>query len=165
MPTETPTFDWVVLLDVQGLFGGRDLWLAADGTAHCRTVGPPRQGEARLPERRFSFTAPAGDLDELRRLLAARDVAAIRTPARYGVPDEARPVICVQSGGERHAVAKWARDVHPEFDAIYGLLVRIVNRGAAGTPIAERARGRNWHPAGFPDRQAILDLDTLEPNA
>ena len=159
MQTDGPAFDRVVLLDVQGLFGGRDLWLAADGAAHCRIVRPPREGESGLRETRFAFTMPQAELDALRRLLEQHDVSGLQTPNRYGVPDEARPVLCVQSGPDVRAVGKWANDAHLEFDAICRFLIRLVELGARGAPAAECAYDRNWQPPGFPDRQAILDLD------
>ena len=37
--------DQVVLLDVQNLWGGRDLWVSSDGKAFCRIVSRPKKGE------------------------------------------------------------------------------------------------------------------------
>jgi len=158
MPTERAIFDRVILLDVQGLFGGRDLWIAADGEAHGRIVRPPGQGQSSLQETRFCLTVPAAEMGELRRLLERHDVGAIQTQSRCGVPDEARPVLCVQCGGEIRAVGKWANDAHPRFDAIYRFLIRISELGAAAAPAAPRPWDRNWQPPGFPQRRTILDL-------
>lgn len=155
--TDEHAFDRIVLLDVQGLFGGRELWLSADGSAWARTVGPPRQGDPRLPERRWAFTVDPSDMDELARLLAEHDLAEMRIPDRPGVPDEARPIVCVQRGEDLRAVAKWARDRHAGFDAIYGLLKRLVNRTAeAGGP---KPAWDGQAPPGFADRQTIRNPD------
>jgi len=159
MMTERNEFDRVVLLDVQGLFGGRDLWLAADGSAWARTVGPPEAAKPRLPEGRLKFTVPPEDMDKLTRLLAEHDLAEMAIPDRPGVPDEARPIVCVQRGDELCAVAKWARDRHAAFDAIYGLLKRLVRR-AAEPGGAKKAKWKGEAPPGFPDRQTIRQLDS-----
>lgn len=156
MQMEGCAFDRVLLLDVQGLFGGRELWLAADGSAHARVVGPPAPGQAMLGERRFTFTVGPGELAELARLLARHDLTKMRTPNRYGVPDEARPVVCVQAGRKIHAVGKWANDAHAEFDAIYLFLTRLVNREAQAA--AGEGKWDGEVPPGFPDRQTAQAL-------
>jgi len=156
MATDTRDFDRVVLLDVQGLFGGRELWLDSDGSAWARVVGPPAPGQAQLPERLLAFTVPAPDMEELARRLAENDPAGMRIPDRPGVPDEARPIVCVQRGEDLRAVAKWAGDAHAEFDAIYRFLIRLVGRAVEAG--GEEASWDGEAPPGFPDRRTIRDL-------
>ena len=97
---EVGTFSQIVLLDVQGLFGGQDLWLSSDGKAVCRFVG---QGVPQ--ETRFEFEASREQLARLRDALQKHDFSSIRTPRRDGVPDEAHPKIFVVSGSYQVAVA------------------------------------------------------------
>ena len=162
MASELGGFDWAALLDVQGLFGGRDVWVTTDGTAYCRTVGPPAAGQARLPETRVRFALNEADRDALARVLAEGDLAEIHTNQRYGVPDEARAILCVQRAGQRTAVGKWAGDPHAEFDAIYRLFVRIAGRAAEQNPQDADEWEATRRAAGLPPRRDVLDLDTLE---
>ena len=164
METKLLGFDRVVLLDVQGLFGGCDLWLSAAGSAQCRIVRPPGGGGPGLRETRHAFTVPHADLDALGKLLTGHDLATMQTQNRYGVPDEARPVVCVQSGENIRAVGKWAGDVHPAFDAIYGFLRRLVEQAAAGSLPLRDAPSSDFPPPGFPDRHTIDALDILTPD-
>jgi hypothetical protein len=44
-------------------------------------------------------------------------------PDRNGIPDEARPsLLFVTRLGQRVHLSKWARDAHPDFDAVYRYL-------------------------------------------
>ena len=156
---EVGTFSQIVLLDVQGLFGGQDLWLSSDGKAVCRFVG---QGVPQ--ETRFEFEASREQLARFRDALQKHDFSSIRTPRRDGVPDEAHPKIFVVSGSYQVAVAKWNNDKNADFDAVYNILLEIAESGKKGKQLSVGKVDRNeicdwdWKPSGFPDNQYIRDL-------
>jgi len=152
-------FDQAVLLDVQGLYGGRDLWLSSDGKAVCRFVG---QGVPQ--ETRFEFEASREQLARLRNALQKHGFSSIWVPRRDGVPDEAHPKIFIASGSHQVAVAKWDNDKNADFDAVYNILLEIAESGKKGKqlPVDKVDRNQNcdwgWKPSGFPDNQYIRDL-------
>lgn len=131
----------VTLRDVQGLFGGRDVWIAADGACHVRVMD-------RGVEKRYAGKIP---MDELKALLATHDPKKIRIPERPGVPDEARPTLIVRSAEEVVKVAKWANQKHAGFDAIYGWIVKKAEDVAQGAPALEGRYDPAWKPDGFKD--------------
>lgn len=130
------TFDSVVLNDVQGLYGGHDFDLKRDGTWVMVEV-TPRKG---LHARRFEGKASEADIAAFINLLQEHDFLSIRTSDRPGVPDEALPTITVSlTGHESVTKRKWARDKHPDFDAIYGWIMVRCRAAAAGKPVHEGA--------------------------
>ncbi len=113
-------FATVTLRDVQGLFGGRDLDLQADGSVTLRSIKPPQR------ERTVRAKTDLAVVAELNALIQEHDFFSLQTKARAGVPDEARPTIQVTlPSGAYREVAKWANDRHPGFDAIYGRLLSL----------------------------------------
>lgn len=158
MTTDQDAFEQIVLFDVQGLWGGRDLWISADGKAICRVVKHPGGSATGLHEARYTCSVPSNELTSLAQKIADNDFFQLKTPDRYGVPDEARPVVFVKSASRSRAVAKWANDAHPAFDAIYAALMRIVRLAEKGAPAKECPYDRDWTPPGFPDNTALDDL-------
>ncbi len=155
--SDTARWDSVVLLDVQGLFGGRDLWIAADGKAVCRIVSPPGRGEKGLQETRYEFDLSEEQRAALNELLRKHDFFSIRIRDRPGVPDEARPTVFVTSGARSHAVGKWANDRHRNFDPIYQALLGIADSAKKGEPVHRGAWDRTWWPEGFPESGQIRE--------
>ncbi len=155
-PAKVATLGQVVLLDVQPLFGGRDLWINSDGKGECRVIAPSKKkGRPGLWEQRYAVSVDKKTRDALLRLINARRFFTLRTRHRPGVPDEARPVIFVRVGDTGRAVGKWANDVHEDFDAIYKDLKGIVDKARAGRPIHEGAFVQEYVPKGFPRRSAL----------
>ena len=152
------TLDQVVLLDVQGLWGGQDLWVSIDGKAICRFVKPPEKGESGLQETRYAFVLSEEQRATLRELITKRSFFSIQTKDRYGVPDEARPNLFVKSGSKSHAVGKWANDKHKDFDPVYEFLLKIVEAGKKGKQIHRGQFDWNWKPDGFPDSKTIWNM-------
>lgn len=131
----------LTLRDVQGLWGGRDVWIGADGAAHVRVVD-------RGAETRFQGKVP---IDALQALLAKHDLRAIRIPDRPGVPDEARPVLILRTEKDVVRVAKWAGQKDADFDALYGWLLTQAE-AVARSPALHRGRwDPAWKPPGFLD--------------
>jgi hypothetical protein len=161
--SESDELGQVVLLDVQGLWGGRDVWISMDGKAVCRLVTRPQKGQSGLQETRYSFELSKEQLATLAECLKKHNFLAIKTTDRYGVPDESRPVIFVKSSEGTHAVAKWANDKHKDFDPIYESLVKIAESGTKGTEIGQGSVERGWYPNGFPENKAIWNMTKTEP--
>ncbi len=157
-------FDQVVLLDVQSLRGGVNLWISGDGNAVCCFVKPPQKNETGLQEIRYSFKLSGQQAAALSDLLNRHDFFHIRTADRYGVPDEARPVLFVKSGGRTHTAAKWAGDRHRHFDPIYEFLLKIARSGRAGAEAGKGAFDGNWKPEGFPENRAITYMTRPNPD-
>ena len=83
----------VVLLDVQGLHGGQDLWISGDGKAVCRFVTPPTQGQYGTQETRYTFNLTPKQMANLLAAVNKHSFFTLKTKDRSGVPDEARPSI------------------------------------------------------------------------
>ena len=140
----------VVLRDVQGLFGGQNLWASADGTAFVQTVGHS-QAVAGLAERRSRLKLTAAQWSEIERLVGAHGLLTLKTPQRSGVPDEAHPNISlVTRSGTKVEVGKWADDKVPDFDAVYQYLLQLTaSASATGELLNEGLYDWKWHPDGF----------------
>ena len=151
-------FDQVILLDVQGLWGGTDLWISSDGKAVCRFVTPSEKGESGLQESRYAFVVSKEQRSSLLKLIKKHSFFSIRTKDRYGVPDEARPNIFVKSGSKEHAVGKWANDPHKDFDQIYQFLLKIAESGKKGKKIYRGTFDWNWKPENFPENKSIWEM-------
>lgn len=161
---ETDILDQVILLDMQGLGGGTDLWISKDGRAVCRFVKPPAKGELQLQETIYSFKISGEQHASLYELVKKYDFWGIESSDRYGVPDESRPVIFMKSGDKIHAAAKWANDKHMKFDPIYMFLLNIARSGKDGTIIRKATYDRNWGPDGFQSNKSVRDMTIPKPD-
>jgi hypothetical protein len=99
----------VILLDVQGLFGGWDVWVSSEGDAFSRTVTPPGRGDHGLQEVRYRFALSDDDRAALFDLIREHDFLDIMMRDRPGIPDETRPAIYVKTADTERLVSKWAR--------------------------------------------------------
>jgi len=150
-----PRFEQVVsimVLDVQGLGGGKALFLKKNGTTIVQVVTPPKTPypEGGLTERRFQFALGMDEIAKAIDLLREHDFLGIKIKDHPGGVDEARPNIIVRfSTGEVKLVAKWANDVHPQFDPIYWGLLRITDRTLSMKPIKTGRYDERWLPEGF----------------
>jgi hypothetical protein len=143
---------WVMLRDVQGLWGGRNLYLARDGTAYAQIVTPPRSPyrEGGLDEQRFQLNLAKEEVDSFINLLNKHDFLGITIRSRPGVPDEGRPSLLVRfSSGEQKTVEKWANDKHADFDAIYSWLLSLTKNMAGMKPILDGRYDEKWSPENF----------------
>ncbi|HVS38202.1 MAG TPA: hypothetical protein VMS17_21765 [Gemmataceae bacterium] len=149
----------VVLLDIQGLFGGQDIWIAEDGAAFAQVVEPVRgKGAWGFHVRRYRLHVPLNQITDLERLVATHDFLRLKNPTRPGVPDEASPMISlVTKAGDAFCVGKWANDKNSDFDPVYDLLLNLLK--AEDKQLIEEQQGPidwSWHPDGFPARQEVL---------
>jgi hypothetical protein len=143
----------IVLLDIQGLWGGRDLWIDAGGVAYCRVVG--RENVSRF----YRFELPKALIRGLYSTFEQNEFSELETNKRHGVPDEAYPIIYMKTVASEGAVGKWANDKHKAFDAIYQHLLRIAKACESGTEID--TDGENWLPGTFPTRASIYVFEKL----
>ncbi len=150
--------DQIVLLDVQGLHGGRDLWIAADGSGTCRVVRAPEGEEPGLQSTRYSVRLSKEQQAAIVELVKKHDYFSIKTSNRIGIPDEAFPYILIKSGQKTYAVGKWQSDKHPQFDPIYQALLNIVNTAKKGEVNKKGSYDMDWQPEGFPGYLKIWTL-------
>lgn len=155
--------DQVVLLDVQSLWGGLNLWISADGKAICSFVKPPApeaKGATVFQESRYEIVLSQEQRAGLLGLVNKHGFFSIKTRERSGVPDEARPMIYIRSGARTHAVAKWADDTHVDFDPIYKFLRKTAESGKSSEAIYQGAY-KNWEPAGFPAAVSLAKMTSI----
>lgn len=136
-------FQTVELRDVQGLFGGRDICIDANGHIQVKIVQPNETG---LVERVYVSQIPPDRIAEIEQILDARDFFGMETPDRAGVPGEARPALTVSlASGFHRTVGKWAGDEHEDFDAIYAMLLDLGRQAAKPENLATKGPyNRNW---------------------
>jgi hypothetical protein len=139
-----PESDWpkckVALRDIQGLFGGQDVYVDGSGDCIVRLV---EKGN----EKRFSLKLAQEEAAALRRMCIRSDLADLKIKERPGVPDEAHPEISLTSAaGETRKAAKWANDKVPAFDKVYAVLVGISKRTADLKPTYEGKYDPAWKP-------------------
>ncbi|RLB52933.1 MAG: hypothetical protein DRJ42_13415 [Deltaproteobacteria bacterium] len=153
-PTSDPTleeasgeFEWLMFHDIQGLHGGRALYIRPDGTmvAQKVSVGEPYG----LRDNRFEGALDADARARIAELLVEHDVRAMVVPNRPGIPDEARAVLVVRfrDGTVTH-LAKWNGVRYEPFSALYRHLMGIADALAAGSPSHEGAFDYSWRPDG-----------------
>lgn len=147
MNEDTP--QTVMLKDVHPLHGGRNLYLRGDGTGFCQVVNWETKASS-LYERRYRIAVSHDWMLRLAHLMRSPAFSSPSSPARPGVPDEAKPAISVAfvSGTTLH-VSKWANDTYPAFDQIYEVLLAEVQSAQRATPVHEGTYDARWAPEGF----------------
>ena len=117
---DATSFQKVILRDVTVLRGGRVVEVQSDGAVEVTIVAPGGK------ETHYAMQISREKVAELANLLAEHHFNDIEIEFRAPVPDEARPEIeVVWATGESVVKAKWANDVHPDFDAIYQWLLQL----------------------------------------
>lgn len=155
-------FSKIVLLDVQGLWGGRDLWLSSNGTGMCRVVD--QSGDTANPglsEKRYRLAISQTEVDALRSVLGRWDFATIKSSSRPGIPDEARPRIYLDDGNKVNVAYRWMGDIKKgdAFQEIYVALKKVVQAAAKGNPVHSGALNWKWYPEGFPELDVIRSME------
>ncbi len=146
-PLDPADFTRLVLRDVQGLHGGRNVYVGNDGNVTVQAVTPTETG---LREQRFEFRLTDDERQALRQLLVQHPPRKIRIPLRPGIPDQARPEITlVATGGLATTIAKWDDERHPDFDALYARLQHYEAATKKRRPVWEGRYDHDWRPAGF----------------
>jgi hypothetical protein len=121
----------LVLLDVQGLWGGQNLYVWGDGAVVVQMVG-----DGCHQERRYRLNWDEARIRELEDLLRRHNFFRLHlAKPRLMLPDGGYPQLRVRlASGEEHATAKLANDKHRDFDAIYEWLLERVKEAEAGQP-------------------------------
>ncbi|MCC6487810.1 MAG: hypothetical protein IT364_09950 [Candidatus Hydrogenedentes bacterium] len=145
-----------LLLDVQGLFGGWDVWVGAQGDAYSRSVTPPDRGQHGLQEVRYKFALSAEERAALFDLIRKNDFFNIIMRERPGIPDEARPAIWVKTASGSRLVSKWAGVENEDFDAIWAFLLNLTPSGEKDTELYRGDFDWQWQPDGFTERELLL---------
>ncbi len=110
----------IELYDVQGLWGGRRIYVESARRAVVQLIQPGNF------ERRYEFAPGEAEIKSLLDLFVENDFLTIRPGERPGIPDETRPSITLlNAAGDKCAVAKWAGVKDERFDALYRTLLRL----------------------------------------
>ncbi len=155
-------FSKIVLQDVQGLWGGRDLWLSSSGTGMCRVVDhsddPANPG---LQEKRYRIAISQTEVGALRSVLGRWNFVAIESSSRPGIPDEARPRIYLDDGKKANVAYRWMGDVNKgdAFQEIYVALKKVVETAARGNPVHSGTLDWKWYPEGFPKPEMVRSME------
>lgn len=143
-------FEWLMLRDVQGLYGGRVIYVLPDGSLVAQKVMP---GPGGLHDQRSEGSLDADGRRRLADLLVEHELRTMEVPSRLGVPDESLAVLTVRfRDGAVVNAQKWNGVAHAGFSAIYGHLMGIATELApqASAPVRYdhgwRPEGVNWSP-------------------
>lgn len=120
-PQNTPEFAWLMLTDIQGLYGGRALYVLPNDGFVVQIVGPSPHG---LEDRRYTGALSEAQRAGITALLEQHDLRTMQVPQRPGIPDEVLVQLNVGfADGTEAQAAKWSGVAHEGFSALYGHLV------------------------------------------
>jgi hypothetical protein len=154
--TDPVPIEAAILLDVEGMHGGRNLWLASDGTAVVQVVGHVTQAVGGLPEKCYRVRFGKAAVTEVERLVGAHRFLDLNLTLRVGPPGGGHPEIAVLTkAGGRGASIKREDDKHPDFDPLYAHLLLLAQKLDGAELIHEGAFDWDWHPDGFPSPKEI----------
>ncbi len=153
-PAFSPGFEFVSLHDVQGLWGGQNIWVAADGRIAWRWVGLTGGAEDWRVERHFEGRLSSDQIRTLSNTLRTHDLRTVRKATRDGHADEASPTIVLQTAAEPISAWKWDGDSRPTFDTIaLTLRAMAINAFTDAEPSYEGKWDHTWAPAWAPKRK------------
>lgn len=136
---------YLALNDVQGLWGGRVVYLAGAGRLLLQHVERGRM------ETRHALELPAAEAQAALALCGAHDLLNLTLPARPGIPDEAYITLTlINPAGAIRAVGKWAGQAHPGFQALYAQLLGWEQRARAAPALYRGPYQADFRPAWFP---------------
>lgn len=111
------------LLDVQGLWGGWEITVKATGEVVVHEVQPTAEGFYR--ETWLTQWRP-GQAQKFLADVLQTGILDYEEVHRYGLPDEARPVIQLFfEDGHTVSLCKWSNDQDPLFDTAYKMLLNL----------------------------------------
>lgn len=152
----------VILLDVEGMQGGQNLWLTEDGTGIVQVVGHLGSGglPEKLPEKRYRIRFGTPVMMEAKRLAGAHRFLELKLKLGVGPPGGGHPRIAViTKAGEPSSSIKREHDKQADFDAFYAYLLGLTRRLDGASLIYEGAFSWDWHPDGFPSFTEIQDSE------
>ncbi len=127
-------FTHLTLRNVQGLIGGQNVYIR--GQQRIVTVQVVTPTESGFHEQRFQWRLTDTERYALLDILEKYPPWEMRIPPRPSILDEPHQEITCDSFFEPFmAVAKWAGDRHPDFDALYNYLRRYVRQTEKMKPV------------------------------
>lgn len=117
----------ICLLDVQGLYGGRNIWITSDGQITFQKVSIPEKNsdQQHLIEKIYTWQLNSDEIANLNTIIANANLKNLEIPKRLGIPDEAHPIIFVRENDNEYHVMKWANDMNERFDSVYMHLMKL----------------------------------------
>jgi hypothetical protein len=133
----------IELLDLHGLWGGRNVCVSSRGEAWVQSVPPPVR-RRRMKERRYVLKLSSEEIERIRRSVVSNDFLSLEIEDRVGLPDEARiKIVLTVDGAEVHRLSVWERSrLSPDeygksdrrrFDSIHRELRLIAEKAEAET--------------------------------
>jgi hypothetical protein len=147
----------VILLDVEGMQGGQNLWLSEDGAAIVQVVGPLSSG---LSEKRYRIPFGKPAMIEAERLAGAHRFLNLKLKLGVGPPGGGHPLIAViTKAGDKSSSIKREHDKQADFDPFYAHLLGLTKHLDRAELIYEGSFIWDWHPEGFPSLDEIQGWD------
>lgn len=123
------------LMDMQALFGGREIAIYGDGATNVKVI---YRGSNANKSGTYKMVLSQSEMDQLFAIIIKNDFLTIKMKDRPGVPDEAHPNIILKNlEGKEFSLGKWANDKNERFDAIYNTLLDIENIAVKGKKLPE----------------------------
>jgi hypothetical protein len=139
-----------VLHDIQGLRGGRALWVGEDGAAVVQVVGQAPAGQSGLWEKRYNLRLTGEQWAEVERLAGAHHFLTLKFKERPAVPDESHAIIAiVTKAGTSAKATKLGSNPQSDFDPLYKYLIDICDGVGTVRPVHEGVFDWDWRPVGF----------------
>ena len=148
----------IELFDVQGLFGGSNIYISGSGRAVVQTAEPqPGKG---LMEKRYEMSLEERRVRDLINEFIKNDFLTISIQDRPGVPDEVRQrIVLINHRGESHTIQKWANDRNKGFDEIFHkikLVQEDLEKKGSSKPVLERKWDwSDFIPEGFHEGMVV----------
>ena len=122
----------IALIDVQGLWGGRNIFILGSGKIFVQVVyrEPKKSGSlSPLLEKRYVLSLADDEIRKLINVFIENDFITINLKDRPGIPDEAMPTIILVNGkGQMYKISKWESDKDIRFDTIYQEILLLETR-------------------------------------
>lgn len=145
-----PSSFGLALYDIQGLWGGQEVFVLTNGVVYARTAQPPKKKENGLQEKRYKIQLSTTELQSLKALLDQHQFLTLTNANRKAVPDESGAIISLRfATNQGHDVFQWEKDAQAGFKAIRLHLISIERRAEKTKPIFQGQLVYEWTPIGF----------------
>jgi hypothetical protein len=138
-----PAWYKIELRDVQGMWGGTNIFVFGDGDLWVDQVD-----RGVISSRLYRSRLAPETLAELTDLLTRNDPRRLEIPMRNGVGGEAAATLSVVTPGWTFSIEKWANDKHAGFDAWTARLRSLAESATGGAPVWQGPFDWNWRPDG-----------------
>jgi hypothetical protein len=144
-PPETWGAASLSLSDAHGLWGGRRLFLAGDGSVLVQSLSPAQR------EARHALQLTPEEALALFKACVTGNVLALTFALRPIIPDEVLTTLTlVNAGGEGRQVHKWSADRHAAFEDLYAALLEVEARALREPCLYHGPADFEFQPAWFP---------------